>query len=45
MNATDLMRPATASNPASSSLRRQMLNTGLEEVDYFSGLDTSTSYR
>ena len=44
MNVTDLMRPTTTSNTASSSLKRQMNNTGLEEVDSISSLGTSVPY-
>ncbi|MDP8902712.1 MAG: hypothetical protein M3M86_02970 [Thermoproteota archaeon] len=44
MNAADLIRPTTTSNTASSCLRTQMNNTGLEEVDYISGLGTSVRY-
>jgi hypothetical protein len=44
VNASDLMRLATASDTVSSSLKRQMVNTGLEGVDYISDLGTSVRY-
>jgi hypothetical protein len=44
VNEADLTRLATARDTASSSLKRQMINAGLEEVDYISDLGTSVPY-